>query len=88
MQTHVREGVRDYVVRNLLSGDARGFTDETDLQESRLLDSFATLELIQFLETTYGIQLGADQIRPGSFRNVSAIAQLVEEAQAGSSRTR
>ena len=80
MQT--RDEVRKYIVQNLLSGDARGFTDQTDLQESAILDSFATLELVQFLEATFDVTLGANQIQAGSFRNVESIAKTVEEALA------
>ena len=80
MQSRIKDQIREYLVRNLLSGDARGFTDETELQESRILDSFATLELIHFLEDTFGIALGASQVHAESFRNVDSIARTVETA--------
>jgi acyl carrier protein len=86
MQKHVREEVRRYIVQNLLGGDARDFTDQTDLQESAILDSFATLELVQFLEATFGITLGAGQIQAGSFRTVDSITQTVEDAVEGAAR--
>jgi acyl carrier protein len=86
MQTRIKDEVRKYIVHTLLSGDARDFTDQTDLQETAILDSFATLELVHFLESTFGITLGADQIRPGSFRNVDSIARTIEDAMAGPAR--
>jgi acyl carrier protein len=86
MQTRVKDEVRKYIVQNLLSGDARDFTDQTDLQESAILDSFATLELVQFLESTFGITLAAGQIQPGSFRSVDSIARTIESAMPGPTR--
>lgn len=86
MQTRIKDEVRKYIVQNLLSGDARDFTDETDLQESAILDSFATLELVQFLESTFEITLGAGQIQTGSFRNVDSIARTIESAMADPAR--
>ena len=75
---NVREEVRKYIVQTLLSGDGRDFTDQTDLQETAILDSFATLELVQFIESTFGITLGASQIQSGTFRSVDSISQTVE----------
>jgi acyl carrier protein len=86
MQTRVKEEVRKYIVQNLLSGDARDFTDETDLQETAILDSFATLELVEFLESTFGVTLGAGQIQPGTFRSVDSIARTIDQALAGPTR--
>jgi acyl carrier protein len=80
MQTRVKEEVTKYIVENLLSGDSRDFTDKTDLQETAILDSFATLELVNFLETTFGITLGASQLQAGTFRTVESITRTVEEA--------
>lgn len=80
---NVREQIRAYVVEKLLSGDDRGFTDETDLQQSGLLDSFATTELTAFLEETFGIRLGAGQVNADSFRSVATLAATVERARGG-----
>lgn len=80
MQTPIRDEVRNYIVQNLLSGDPRGFTDETDLQETAILNSFATLELLHHLESTFQIELGPGQIKAGSFKSVDSIARMVEEA--------
>ena len=86
MQTRVKDEVRKYIVQTLLSGDARDFSDDTDLQESAILDSFATLELVHFLEATFGITLGAGQIHAASFRTVNSITHTVEEALRGAAR--
>ena len=77
---NVREEVRKYIVQTLLSGDSRDFTDQTDLQETAILDSFATLELVQFIESTFAITLGATQIQAGTFRTVDSISRTVEAA--------
>jgi acyl carrier protein len=84
--TRVRDEVRAYVVQQLLSGDDRGFTDDTDLQDSGILDSFGTLELLQFIERTFAVSLGAGQVRAGGFRTVNAIVQMIEDAGATSAQ--
>jgi len=73
----VNEKIRDYIVATWLSGDSRGFDDESDLQESGILDSFSTLALIAFLDEAFRIQLEPVEVNAGTFRSVSTIAKLV-----------
>ena len=79
---YVKSEIRRFIVDNLLSGDERGLEDGTDLQADHILDSFATLELIQFLEESFGIEINTDELAPDSFRNLDTIATLVEKARA------
>jgi acyl carrier protein len=72
-----REEIRQYIVENWLSGDARGFADDTDLQQNGILDSFTTLALIGFLESRWGIQLDPGDINAEAFRSVDALEQVV-----------
>ncbi|HEY0236888.1 MAG TPA: phosphopantetheine-binding protein [Afipia sp.] len=59
-------------------------TAATDLLDEGLLDSLLLVDLIFRLEERYGIQLGGDQISPGNFRSVAAIADLVQKQDATS----
>ncbi len=77
MEEHVRSVVRQFIVDSWLSGDARGFDDRTDLLESGILDSFATLSLIGFLEETFKVQLDPADVNPSTFATVDTIARLV-----------
>ncbi len=79
---YVKSEIKKYIVDNLLSGDDRGLEDGTDLQAAHILDSFATLELIQFLEESFGIEIDTDTLAPDSFSNLDNIAALVEKARA------
>lgn len=85
MQTRVKDEVRNYIVEKLLSGDGRDFDDNTDLQQTAILDSFATLELVQFLESEFGIELEANQINAASFQSVTSIAAMLESTISSSS---
>ena len=48
--------IREYIVGMLLNGDDRDLKDDTDLQESGLLDSLSTLH-DRLPEKTFGIQI-------------------------------
>jgi len=69
--------VREFIVSSCLSGDERGLTDDTDLQEIGVLDSFTTLALIGFLEEAFGVRLEADEVNSETFRTIGTIARLV-----------
>jgi acyl carrier protein len=77
--SQTKAAIREYIVSTWLSGDERGLTDETDLQESGLLDSLTTLSLISFLEETFKIQLDPADIHAESFRTLDAIVTLVSQ---------
>lgn len=77
MEERVRTGINQYIVSTWLSGDARGFDDDTDLQQSGILDSFSTLSLIGFLESTFKVQLEPADINAESFKSVNTVSKLV-----------
>jgi acyl carrier protein len=66
-------------VTSWLNGDQRGLADDTDLQESGLLDSLTTLSLVAFLEQSFKIQLDPADINAEAFRTLDAVAALVVE---------
>jgi len=75
----IRATVREFVVENFMSeGDSSSFTDETDLKESGILDSFSTLNLVSFLENQFHIRLEADDVESGNLFSVVRIEKLVQ----------
>lgn len=76
MEAHISTEIRDYIVATWLSGDARGFDDDTDLQESGILDSFSTLALLAFLDDRFQARLDPADVSGESFRTVRSIARL------------
>ncbi len=73
----VRETIRAYIVSTWLSGDARGFDDETDLVQAGILDSFSTLDVAAFLGQQFHTTLEPTDINTESFRNVNSLARTV-----------
>lgn len=71
--------INQYIVSTWLSGDARGFDDDTDLQQSGILDSFSTLSTIGFLESTFKVQLEPAEINAETFKTVNTLSKLVLE---------
>ena len=79
MQVSVRTSIREHIVSNWLNGDARGLDDETDLQQTGILDSFSTLAVVSFLDETFRVQIEPSDINTETFRTITSIAHLVFE---------
>ena len=55
-------------------------TPLTRLPKSLLtLSSFRIVEVISFIETTYTVHVPDEEVNPDNFRNVNAIAMLIEK---------
>lgn len=79
MNAAIAQAIRENIVATWLNGDARGFDDDTDLQESAILDSFATLALVAYLEETFHVPIDPADVSTESFRTVRTIAALVAQ---------
>jgi acyl carrier protein len=53
-------------------------TFDTDLVENSVIDSMGVMELIEFLEAQYGVQLDMDDLTIENFATVRGIANLIE----------
>jgi len=76
---NVEEKVREYIVRNLMLKRA-GTVLDPDLQllETGIMTSFGIVELVTYLENTFGVVIEEHDIVPENFQTVRAITRLVE----------
>lgn len=76
MQT-IKTEVRQYILDNFLMGAGGDYADDTSFMDSRMLDSTGFLELMHFLEDTYGIKVEDDEMIPDNLDSLDAIAGFV-----------
>jgi methoxymalonate biosynthesis acyl carrier protein len=80
----VKESIRDYILNECLQGESRSnLKDDTPLRTSGILDSVATLNLVTFLETTFGIEIDAHETGIQDFDRIEDIAALVARKRSG-----
>jgi acyl carrier protein len=77
MQEQIRAAIHHHIVSTWLSGDERGFDDDTDLLAAGILDSFSTVSIAAFLAESFQVQLEPAEINPASFHNVNTITAIV-----------
>lgn len=76
--TSVGSKVRSFVVANYLFGeDARMPADDDSLIEGGVVDSTGVLELIEYLEDTFGISVEESETVPQNLGSISAIDAYV-----------
>ena len=74
--------VKEYILETFLPGeDPSHVTPTTPLISGGILDSLATLELVSFLESRYGIQLEAQDVDASRLGTLNDIAALVRSKQ-------
>jgi acyl carrier protein len=75
----IHEQVRDFISVNFLfDGDARQIDDEVSLIEQGIVDSTGVLELVLFVEETYGLSVDHADLVPENFDSVNALVGYVE----------
>lgn len=74
----IKDIVRQYIVDTLLLGDGSNFTDAASLLDTGILDSTGAMELVAFLEETFGISIGDSEIIADNLDSVDRIGALIE----------
>jgi len=77
MEERIRASIHQYIVSTWLSGDERGFDDNTDLLSAGILDSFSTLSITAYLEQNFQARLEPADMNPENLRSVNALTRIV-----------
>jgi acyl carrier protein len=70
--------VRHFVVENFLFGDGESLKEDTSFLEEGIIDSTGILELVFFIEETYGIKIEDDELVPENLDNLKKITHFLE----------
>ncbi|MBN1172109.1 MAG: acyl carrier protein [Micromonosporaceae bacterium] len=87
MRGAVRENLVEFIVNNYLFGeDTRTPGDDDSLIEAGIVDSTGILELIEFLETRFGIEVLDSETIPQNLGSIGNLVSFVEEKQGASGK--
>jgi len=82
----VASTVKAYILENFLPGeDPQALGPTTPLITSGILDSLATLDLVAFLETRYGLEFEAAEVDGSRLGTLADIERLVDAKRAARS---
>lgn len=77
-EPETREKIRTMIVESFLGGKPDTLRDDLSLERAHIVDSVRTLELIMFIEETFGFTVENDDAVPENFDTVNAIVAYVE----------
>ncbi len=76
--TDIRTPVRRFILDRLaVDPDSLDFDDDTNLEECGIVDSFATLRLVSFIEHEFHVALEQSDVESGRLLSLARIESLV-----------
>lgn len=79
-----KQRVREFVTSNFFVQDAAGLTDSASLLDLGVVDSTGVLEIMGFLESTFGVTVEDDEIVPDNLDSIERIAAFIERKRPAS----
>ncbi len=77
----LEQQVRQFVLDNFLFGEERDLKSSSSLLEAGIIDSTGVLELVTFLEKSFGIQVADSELVPENLDSIDRIASYIERKQ-------
>ncbi len=81
-ETSTSSRIRAYVMQKFPAARKRKIDDDVALLESGVIDSLGVLDLVQFLDESFGITISDDELTPDNFSSINAMAAFVEQKRA------
>ena len=75
--------IRDYISRNILfSADGFPYGNETSLLAEGIVDSMGVMEVVTFVQSSFGIEVDPNDITRENFDSVSRLADYIRRKSA------
>lgn len=81
MKKNIQKTFRNFIIENFLFEEDDNLKEDTSFLENGIIDSTGVLELVMFIEETYGISVEDDEIVPENLDSISKIAEYVQRKQ-------
>ena len=79
----VRDSLRSFVLTTFLPGeDPETLSADTPLLSSGIIDSIAVLDMVAWIESTFGVRLEQDDLGRERLDTIALIADLIAERRA------
>lgn len=83
----IEAAIRDYIATNLLySTDGFPHDDDVSFLREGIIDSLGVMELVDFVQKTFGFRVDPPEITPDHFDSVRKLAAFVRRKSPGASR--
>ena len=67
--------IREFIAKNLLYSDTGfAYADNTSLLREGIIDSLGVVELVEFVQTRFGVKVDQQEVVPDNFDSVASLA--------------
>jgi acyl carrier protein len=73
----IRATVRQFITENFLLDPNTQLNDADSLLQLQIVDSTGFLELVNFVESTFGIKVADEEMVPGNLESIDNIVQFL-----------
>lgn len=77
---NIKDTIRNFISRFFRNYNLR---DDEDIFSLGFVNSMFAMQLVQFVETEFGVEVESDDLELDNFRSINAIAALVERKTPG-----
>lgn len=77
-----RDTIRSFLASNFYIGDLDSLDDDASLIDKGIIDSTGVLEVVGFIETTFGITVDDSDIMPENLDSIHRIAHYLARKKA------
>ena len=82
MTSNLKQQVRQFILDNFMMGGTADIPDDASFMERHIIDSTGFLELITFVEESFGIQVGDEEMVPENLDSLNNIERYVQQKRA------
>jgi acyl carrier protein len=75
--------IRNFVIEDFLFGDDQDLERDTSFLESGIIDSTGILELVDYLEATFGITVADEELIPENLDSIDNVLRYLERKRNG-----
>ena len=75
----IREKIREFVMDAAQSKGLNAVSDSDSLTEQGIIDSLTIFRLVSFLEDSFGVRIGDDEIVNENFQSIETIESFVAD---------
>ncbi len=78
VKTNIKEKIRTYVLDNFVKDSGLVLKDDTSFLEEGIIDSTGVMELVVFIESTFGVRVEDEEIIPDNFESINLLTKYVQ----------
>ena len=78
-ENDIKNIINQFIIKNFLFSDQKENIDENlSLYEKGIIDSTGVLEIVDFLEETFGIEIEDDELVPDNLDSIKKMSKFVQ----------